>query len=247
MPTSSFSLHYSSSNWTIPAQTLRSLALSVSLWVLLLVFFSAGYTSLHAESWLRETFRACPANTSASASLLPSNTNAVTIDEENGMIRIVNNATGKPIVTVFRIYLGKGGIEYFAHQRIVGNGNECTFRSRTRFYTLIDEKWTEVTGQVLPKLKLSDFYGKRGPKLPFETEGVLSLTKEHYEAGDGMSIHYGLPNFGSRIFTRLLPQCAEGKKENLPEYDKIFEAAEFSLIELVWNKEESKFEIDIKK
>jgi hypothetical protein len=215
--------------------------------VVMVFVFSLSNTPLHAESWLRETFRACPANTSASASLLPSNTNAVTIDEENGMIRVVNNGKGKPIVTIFRIYIGKNGVEYFAHQRMVGSGNECTFRSRTRFFTLTDDQWTEVTAQVLPKLKLSDFYGKRGPKLAFESESVLSSTKEHYETGEGMAIHYGLPNFGYRIFSRMLPQCGDGKKENLPEYEKIFEAAEYSIIELVWNREENKFEVDIKK
>jgi hypothetical protein len=223
---------------------------SVVASALLLAFLlSASVTPARAESWLRETFRACPANTNATfvVSLLPSNTNAVTIDEENAVIRIVNNSTGKPIVTVFRIYIGAGGVEYFAHQRMIGSSNECTFRSQTRIFTLMDEKWTDVTAQVIPKLKLSDFYGKRSPKLSFETQSILSLTKEHNETGDGVAIHYGLPNFGYRIFSRLLPQCGDGKKENLVEYEKIFEAAEFSMIELVWNRDEKKFEIDVKK
>lgn len=204
----------------------------------------------HAESWLRETFRTCPDN--QNVSLIPSNTNVVTIDEENAMIRVVNNATGKPIVTVFRIYTGRGGVEYYANQRTVGSGNECTFRARTRFYSMVTDtanvsKWVDITFQMLPKLKVSDFYGKRGPKLPFDVASVMSATQEHSSAGDGMAIHYGIPNFGSRIFARLMPQCGEGKKENLPEYENIFEKAEFSLIELLWSSEENKFEIDVKK
>lgn len=185
-------------------------------------------------------------------SLIPSNTNAVTIDEENAIIRIVNNSTGKPIVTVFRIYTGKGGVEFYAHQRTIGNGSECTFRSRTRIYAIVNDstnngKWIDVTFQLLPKLKLSDFYGKRGPKLQFDVDNVLSTTQEHSSSGDGVAIHYGIPGFGNRIFARLLPQCAAGKKENLPEYETIFEKAEFSLIELLWTMEENKFEIDAKK
>ena len=245
MPTFFLSLNHRCDSNT----SLRRVCSLVSSAFLLVLFLSINALPAHAESWLRETFRSCPANTNAtySYSLLPSNTNAVTIDEENAVIRIVNNSTGKPVITVFRIYIGAGGVEYFAHQRMIGNSNECTFRSQTRIYTLADEKWTDVTTQVLPKLKLSDFYGKRSPKLSFETQNVLSLTKEHYETGDGVAIHYGIPNFGYRIFSRLLPQCGNGKKENLPEYEKIFEAAEFSLIELVWNREEKKFEIDVKK
>ncbi len=219
----------------------------------LLVVVIASTFSIHAayaESWLRETFRNCPEN--KNVSLIPSNTNVVTIDEENGVIRVVNNATGKPIVTVFRIYTGKGGVEFYAHQRTIGNGNECTFRGRTHFYSIATDtsnvsKWTDITFQVLPKLKLSDFYGKRGPKLQFDVECVMSSTQEHSTAGDGVAIHYGIPNFGNRIFARLLPQCGEGKKENLPEYENIFEKAEFSLIELLWSTEENKFEIDVKK
>jgi hypothetical protein len=215
-----------------------------------LILCAISIIPVHAESWLRETFRNCPEN--KTVSLIPSNTNAVTIDEEGGIIRVVNNSTGKPIVTVFRIYSGRGGVEFFAHQRTVGNGNECTFRSRTRIYSIVTDtsntsKWVDITYQILPKLKLSDFYGKRGPKMQFDVDGVLSSTQEHSTAGDGVAIHYGIPNFGNRIFARLLPQCGDGKKENLPEYENIFEKAEFSLIELLWNMEENKFEIDVKK
>lgn len=227
------------------SRTIAYLLASVSIMLFCFVSVPA-----RAESWLRETFRNCPDN--KNVSLIPSNTNAVTIDEEGGVIRVVNNSTGKPIVTVFRIYTGKGGVEFYAHQQTIGNGNECTFRSRTKMYSIVTDTanvstWTDITFKILPKLKLSDFFGKRGPKLQFDVQNVLSSTQEHSDAGDGVAIHYGIPNFGNRIFARLLPQCGDGKKENLPEYENIFEKAEFSLIELLWSSEENRFEIDAKK
>jgi hypothetical protein len=199
-----------------------------------------------SESWLRESFRKCPNN--VDVSLVPSNTNVVTIDEGNAMIRVVNNSSGKQIVTVYRIFPGKEGVDMFAVQRMVGSGSSCDFRSQTHIYSFRDDTlWTDITFQIVPKLKLQDFYGKRGPKMPFDVGSVLSMTQEHSTAGDGLAIHYNLPLFGSRITARMIPQCSNKQQGVPPEYDTIFEKAEFSIVELVWSSEESKFEIDAKK
>lgn len=211
--------------------------LSLLLGLLALCCFAAPLSaqSLH-EMYQRFPFRR------PEATLTPSKTNLVQYDAANGYLSIetiTNQETRTSDRTVFVLFIAEDGTKYYAYQEIhnPGDGDGCP-KSALKIYVFDDGEWRDVTWQLLPTVRLGEFYGKKMTPKVIDHNGVISFTNEDNKAGNGLGVDFTLPRKGTTIIANLVIRC---NIEPLPAYLKLYKECSFKTIELLWDKQNAYF------
>lgn len=174
--------------------------------------------------------------------MIPSPTNKVVYDATNGYLSIkttTNPDTHSSEQTVFVLFLADDGTKYYAHQEITdpGGGDGCK-RSTLRMYLLDAGEWRDVTSQLLPSVRISEFYGQKSTPNLIDVKGIISYTPDDNRRGIGLGIDYTLPQIGTTIQATLAYRC---ENDVTPEYLKLYKECKFKMIELLWNKQNGWF------
>ncbi len=177
-------------------------------------------------------------------SLTASPTNLVMIDTQHNYIRVTSamktETTVQTTTTVFMMFTNAEGTQHFAYQTAEdnGKGNGC-IKSVTKMYVIQDDgEWKDVTTQLIPSVRLSEFYGKKNSPNLMDVNGVISSTREHNRDGIGLGVALEFPPQGTTILARLLPRC---ETVVLPEYTQLLADCKFKTIELLWDAKNSWF------
>jgi hypothetical protein len=141
-----------------------------------------------------------------------------------------------PVTTVFKSFTSEDGTKYYAYA--VGQNfteTSCS-KSTMKMYLADAGEWRDVSSQLLPSLRISEFYGKKNTPNLVDMNGIISFTQEHNVRGVGLGIDYVLPEKGSVVEARLVRRCSPGSP--LPaEYEKLYQECQYKSIELIWDKE----------
>jgi hypothetical protein len=193
-----------------------------------------------------------------SVSLTASPTNLVVMDTQHNYIRVTSALKTETTVqtttttvqttitavqtttTVFMMFTNAEGLQHFAYQTAEddGKGNGC-LKSVTKLYVVQDDgEWKDVTAQLVPSLRLSEFYGKKNVPNFIDVNGVISSTREHNRDGIGLGVALELPQLGTTLLARLLPRCQTAV---LPEYALLLAECKFKTIELLWDPKNTWF------
>ncbi len=208
--------------------------------LLLSTFIVLWNVPVSAQS-LREVFQRFPLKR-PEASMTPSPTNKVVYDATNGYLSIkttTNPDTHSSEQTVFVLFLADDGTKYYAHQEITdpGDGDGCK-RSTLKMYLLDAGEWRDVTSQLLPSVRISEFYGQKSTPNLIDVKGIISYTPDDNQRGIGLGIDYTLPQIGTTIQAALAYRC---ENDVTPEYLKLYKECKFKMIELLWNKQNGWF------
>ncbi|MBL7990859.1 MAG: hypothetical protein JNN25_05440 [Candidatus Kapabacteria bacterium] len=204
------------------------------------VFIALWNVPVFAQS-LREVFQRFPLKR-PEVSMTPSRTNKVVYDATNGYLSIkttTNPDTQSSEQTVFVLFLADDGTKYYAHQEIndPGGGDGCK-RSTLKMYLLDAGEWRDVTSQLLPSVRISEFYGQKSTPNLIDVKGIISYTPDDNQRGIGLGIDYTLPQIGTTIQASLAYRC---ENDVTPEYLKLYKECKFKMIELLWNKQNGWF------
>jgi hypothetical protein len=179
-----------------------------------------------------------------SISLTASPTNLVMLDTQHHYIRVSSatktETTVQTTTTVFMMFTNADGMQHFAYQTVTddGKGNGC-LKSVTKMYVVQDDgEWKDVTSQLIPSVRLSEFYGKKNAPNLMDVNGVISSTREHNRDGIGLGVALEFPQQGTTVLVRLLPRC---ETTVLPEYTQLLADCKFKTIELLWDAKNSWF------
>jgi hypothetical protein len=177
-------------------------------------------------------------------SLTASPTNLVMIDTQHNYIRVTSaiktETSVQTTTTVFMMFTNAEGTQYFAYQTAEdnGKGNGC-IKSITKMYVVQDDgEWKDVSAQLIPSVRLSEFYGKKSSPNLMDVNGVISSTREHNRDGIGLGVALEFPQQGKTLLVRLLPRC---ETTVLPEYVQLLADCKFKTIELLWDAKNSWF------
>jgi hypothetical protein len=210
----------------------------VSFLLLNAVIAFCSYT-LHAQS-LREVFQRFPLKR-PEASMTASPTNNVFYDADNGYLSIKTTPvaeTETTMQTVFARYTADDGTKYYAYQEITeSRANPCR-RAFLKFYLLDADEWRDVTAQLLPSVRISEFYGQKSTPNLIDVNGIISYSPDDNKHGIGLGIDYVLPQKGTMITATLVHRCDTAIK---PEYKTLLNDCKFKTIELLWNKQNGWF------
>jgi hypothetical protein len=207
---------------------------------LLSVLLTASNSLLFAQS-LREVFQRFPLKR-PETSMTPSQTNKVVYDATNGYLSIksiTNAETHSSEQVVFTLFVAEDGTKYYAYQEIndPGGADGCK-QGKLKMYLLDAGEWRDVTAQLLPSVRISEFYGKKGAPSLIDVNGIISYTSADNQRGQGLGIDYTLPQIGTTIQATLAYRC---ENDVTAEYLKLYKECKFKTIELLWNKQNGWF------
>ncbi|MCS6808509.1 MAG: hypothetical protein RML40_07030 [Bacteroidota bacterium] len=180
-------------------------------------------------------------------SIIPSASNRVVCDEEHGYLMVRTQATtGRTLEIAFVSFHADDGTIYYAYQEIISQKQSPCRRASLRFYVCDGDEWREVTYQVLPSVRISEFYGQRTVPNVIDSRGVMSLTPDDNAQGIGLGIDYTLPRKGEPIMhATLVYRCNDATPKK--EYQQLYRSCKYKTIELLWNKENGWFLIGSKR
>lgn len=212
----------------------------LSLFLFFNVLLALHVLPLSAQS-LREVFQRFPLKR-PEASMTPSPTNKVIYDVANGYLSIKTTTaaeTGATEQIVFSLFIAEDGTKYYAYQEITdpGSGDGCK-RGRLKIYLLDAGEWRDATAQLLPSVRISEFYGQKSTPNLIDVNGIISYTPTDNQHGIGLGIDYTLPQIGTTIQATLAFRC---ENDVTSEYLKLYKECKFKTIELLWNKENGWF------
>lgn len=177
----------------------------------------------------------------SSLSLRNSSNNKVLIDQKNGYIQIkksYDTETGANLMALFTYFVSDKGEKTFAYQEIYdpGGGDGCP-ESKTFFYSFEQNVWQNVF--PLPLLSPDSFGVKHSQTLKLY-ENIWSLKPVDARIGNGLSIQYNLPRYGTTIIAKLYCLC----EIDIPDsYLKLLNSARTKEIYLLWDKKNRRFRV----
>lgn len=194
----------------------------------------------------REVFQRFP-HKRPEASVTPSKSNLVVYDAEAGYLSIKILGDPDPTTNVevnFVLYKTEDGTKYYAYQEMSDSPQSPCKRASLKFYVQDGGEWRDVTGELLPSVRISEFYGQKNTPNLIDVGGIISYSPEDNKRGTGLGIDYSLPRKGTTIQATLTHRC---ETVILSEYKKLFEDCKFKTIELLWNKQTGWFLMGKKK
>lgn len=193
----------------------------------------------------REVFQRFPYK-NPEASITPSKSNLVVYDAEAGYlsIKILNDAEPTTMEVNFVLYKTEDGTKYYAYQEITDSPKSPCKKAFLKFYVQDDGEWRDVTGQLLPSVRISEFYGQKNTPNLIDVGGIISYTPDDNKRGIGLGIDYALPRKGTTLQATLAHRCETAMSA---EYKKLFDECKFKTIELLWNKQAGWFLMGKKK
>ncbi len=207
------------------------------------IAFALFASTMQAQSH-REVFQRFPFKR-PEASITPSKTNLVTYNADEGYLSIqIREEANMAIDVNFVLFKADDGTKYYAYQEIVETANAACKRAFLKFYVQDDGEWRDVTGQLLPSVRISEFYGQKSTPNLVDVGGIISYTPDDNKRGVGLGIDYTLPKKGTSIQATLANRCEAAVQA---DYKKLYDECKFKTIELLWNKQNGWFLMGKKK